>query len=375
MDAPVALTRGAAVAGWAAVAAFVVVGLVVRLPDRAPLAVGAAAVALAGALLLVRGGRLLPVGAAVATAGVAVLGSGMSSNVGWFAVCLVGGWCALSGTRATWAVGWLGWLLLFAVQWLWVQRDPGWAAWMTGTTCTVLAALVVRRERGLLAELRAAQAGLSARARAEERNRIARELHDVIAHSLTVSLLHIGAARMAVRFDPADADRALAEAERLGRQSLEEVRGTVGLLRAEDDGHGPGAAAPLPGLDGLPELVRRFRDAGAPVDLDLAGTPGPVPATTGLAVYRIVQEALTNAAKHAPGTPVRVTVRVGSAAVVDVDSDGAPGPVTGSGLGLHSMRERAGSVGGTLRAGPHGAGWQVHAELPLPAAAGREVRR
>jgi signal transduction histidine kinase len=233
------------------------------------------------------------------------------------------------------------------------------------------AAYLVRREQALVAQLRAAQAGLADRARAEERNRIARELHDVIAHSLTVSLLHLASARMAVRFDPADAERALAEAERLGRASLDEVRATVGLLKA-DGGADEGPAAPLPGMTGIPDLVERFRAAGAPVTLTVDGDADAVPATTGLAVYRIVQEALTNAAKHAGGAPVTVTVAVGADVGVRVDSAGRPRH--GHGLGMDSMRERAESLGGTLTAGPGGRGWLVSAALPLPAARERSTR-
>ncbi|MGI8751611.1 MAG: histidine kinase [Acidimicrobiales bacterium] len=105
---------------------------------------------------------------------------------------------------------------------------------MVGTALTVLASMLLRHELDLVSQLRAAQAGLAGRARAEERNRIARELHDVIAHTLTISLLHVTSARLAVEFDPDDAARALAEAERLGRDSLEEVRAALGLLC-----HGP----------------------------------------------------------------------------------------------------------------------------------------
>jgi signal transduction histidine kinase len=232
------------------------------------------------------------------------------------------------------------------------------------------AVLVLRRQRLLVAELRAAQAGLADRARTEERTRIARELHDVIAHSLTVTLLHIAGARLAVRFDPDDADRALAEAERLGRASLDEVRATVGLLARPGDASD--AAAPLPGLAAVPDLVERFRAAGAAVALTVDGDPEPVPATTGLAVYRIVQEALTNAAKHAPGAAVDVRVALGPAAEVVVDSAGRPG--TGHGLGLDGMRERAAALGGTLTAGPGGRGWLVRAELPLPTGRERSPR-
>ena len=132
----------------------------------------------------------------------------------------------------------------------------------------VLVTLLVRHEFVLVERLRAAQADLAERSRAEERNRIARELHDVIAHSLTVSLLHVTSARLAVEHDPADASRALAEAERLGRQSLTEVRATMGLLRPAPARASP---PPVPGAGQLPELVEQLRDAGADVSLVIDG--------------------------------------------------------------------------------------------------------
>jgi signal transduction histidine kinase len=356
---------GRAAAG--AVAVFVVVGLALRLPDRPVLSGAAAAVALGAAAVLPRRRAVVPA-AVVATVGVAVLGTGTSSNVGWFAVCLLAGWCCLAAPRPQALAYWIAACALIGGEALWAQRDPGWAAWVVGTSLTVAAALLVRRERGLVAELRAAQAGLADRARAEERTRIARELHDVIAHSLTVSLLHVASARMALRFDPADAERALAEAERLGRESLDEVRATVGVLRTDGDG----LSAPLPGLAAVPDLVERFRAAGAPVALAVDGDPAAVPATTGLAVYRIVQEALTNAAKHAPGAAVEVRIAVDGAVEVLVDSADRPG--TGHGLGLDGMAERAAALGGTLTAGPGGRGWLVRAALPLPAGRARSAR-
>jgi signal transduction histidine kinase len=371
----VQLPPGARWAVFGAFAAFVVVGLAVRLPDRAALAAAAAAAALAAgaAMTRVRPSLLAPL-AAVAAAGVAAICSPVPSNVGWFAVCVLGGWCAFAGPPPAAVAFWVAAVALFGAEQLWGSSDPGWAAWALGTTCTVGAALLVRRERGLVAELRAAQAGLADRARSEERNRIARELHDVIAHSLTVSLLHVSGARMAVRYDPADAERALAEAERLGRETLDEVRSTVGLLRADADAApGDGSAAPLPGIAGLPALAERFRTAGADVTLTLDGDPGGVPATVGLAVYRIVQEALTNAAKHAPGAAVSAAVTVADRVTVAVVSAGRPR--SGRGLGLDSMRERAESLGGTLTAGPDGAGWAVRAVLPLPAGRDRGDRR
>jgi signal transduction histidine kinase len=234
---------------------------------------------------------------------------------------------------------------------------------MAGTTLSVLAGLLVRHEIDLVSQLRAAQAGLAERARAEERNRVARELHDVIAHTLTVLLLHITSARLAAEHDLADAARALAEAERLGRESLAEVRMTVGMLHQDGD---TSRTAPLPGAGDVPALVERFRSAGADITLAIDGDTGRLPATTGLAVYRILQEALTNAVKHAPGSPTAVRLSVHADAVrLAVDSAAEPG--TGTGLGVPSMRERAEALGGSCQAGPGGRGWLVQATLPLAA--------
>ena len=358
-------------ARWVALAVFIVfvaIGLA-RMNPSPPAAVAAAIVSAGAGVLLAQQRRPLLVYAAVATGGIAVLGHGLPSNVGWFAVCLLGAWCVLTGSRRDGLVYWVAAMALFAAEWLWVKPDPGWGAWMAGTTLSVLGGLLIRREINLVAQLRAAQAGLAERARAEERNRIARELHDVIAHTLTVLLLHVSSARLAVEHDLADAARALAEAERLGRESLAEVRLTVGMLHHDGD---TGRSAPLPGVDDLSALVARFRSAGADVALTIDGDTGRLPATTGLAVYRIVQEALTNAVKHARGSPTAVRLAVDPDTVrLAVDSAAEPG--SGTGVGVFSMRERAESLGGSCQAGPGGRGWLVQATLPLDAARRREV--
>jgi signal transduction histidine kinase len=353
-------------AGWPRWAALGVYALIVavgalRLNPSAPAAAAAAAVSVAAAAALVIGRRPRVVFLVVASAGIAVLGVNMSSNVGWFASCLLGMWYAYVAGRRPGLVYGACAVVLFAVEWVSFDSDPGWGAWMAGMTLSVLAALVLRHEIGLVSQLRAAQAGLAERARVEERNRIGRELHDVIAHTLTVSLLHITSARLAVEYEPADAARALAEAERLSRESLEEVRTVVGMLHEQA---GAGRATPLPGADALPALVDRYRCAGADVTFAVDGDPGRLPATTGLALYRILQEALTNAVKHAPGSPVRACLTVGADAVrLAVDSAGKPG--AGAGHGLLSMRERAELLGGQCTAGPGGQGWLVAATLPL----------
>jgi signal transduction histidine kinase len=354
-------------ARWAALAVFAVFTAagVIRLNPSAPAAVAGAVVAVGAAVLLVLGWRPVLLYAAVATAGIAVLGNGMSSNVGWFAICLLTAWCVLAGTRLEGLAYWAAVVVLFAAEWLWGQADPGWGAWVAGVTLTAAFSLLIRHDRDLLRQLRRAQAGLAEQARVQERNRIARELHDVIGHTLTVSLLHVQSARLAVEHDPADAARALAEAERLGRECLAEVRTTVGMLREDDAAD---RTAPLPGAGGLPALVEQYRSAGADVTLTVEGDIAGLPATTGLAVYRIAQEALTNAAKHAPGAPTDVRLRV-SAGEVTLTADSRTVPVKGAsggaGLGVLSMRERAESVGGSCEAGPGGRGWLVQARLPL----------
>ena len=377
-------------ATWIALAVFAAVTAVgvVPLTPSAPAAVAAAGVAIGAAVPLVRRWRPQLLYAAVATAGIAVLADGRSNNIGWFAVCLIAGWCVLTGSRREGLAYWAAAMVMFAAEWLWVRPDPGWGAWLAGVTLTAAFSLLVRHDRNLLGQLRQAQAELAEQARTQERNRIARELHDVIGHTLTVSLLHVQSARLAVEHDPADAARALAEAERLGRECLAEVRTTVGMLRrdAAAEGSGPGSTdgsadgrastAPLPGAGALPALVEQFRSAGADVTLTVEGDVRGLPATTGLAVYRIVQEALTNAVRHAPGSPTEIRLAVGAGSVTltaltltarTLTADSHAGPGTGTGLGVVSMRERAESLGGTCEAGPGGRGWLVRATLPLGA--------
>jgi signal transduction histidine kinase len=354
---------------WIALAAFAAItalGVVPLTPS--PLAAAAAAVVAVGAAaLLIRRWQPQLLYAGVATAGLVVLADGRSTNIGLFAVYLLEAWCVLTGSRWEGLAYWAAMTILFAVEWLWVRPDPGWGAWMAGVTLTAVFCLLIRRERNLLTRLRRAQADLAEQAKTQERNRIARELHDVIGHTLTVSLLHVQSARLAVEHDPADAARALAEAERLGRECLAEVRATVGMLREDDAAGSRPPAAPLPGAGDLPALVEQFRSAGADITFTIEGDTGGLPATVGLAVYRIVQEALTNAVKHAPGAPteVRLTVSPGEVTLT-ADSQAVPG--TGTGLGVVSMRERAESVGGTCQAGPGGRGWLVRATLPLAGA-------
>ena len=358
--------RIARATGPAALALFVVIGIRVS-PQPLALTLAAGVVAVAVSVVLaVRSSEGWPAfaGTATATAGVAVICSGSgTANLAWFALCVLCGWCALRAGPAQ-ALLLCGGTLVFLVVELQLQEEEsGWGAWIVGTIFTTVVCLLTRRQRELVGQLRAAQAGLADRARLEERARIAREMHDVVGHALTVSLLHVASARLALDEDPEEAKASLAEAERLGRNSLAEVRQAVGMLR--EPGHG--LVAPLPAGGQLDELVESFRRAGLTVTYEVVGDPSQLTANGGLTVYRIMQEALTNVVRHAPGAAalVRVDVRPDGTSLSVVNA--AERRVGGceGGTGVLGMRERAEAVGGRLTAGPSPDGWRVAAELPV----------
>ena len=205
----------------------------------------------------------------------------------------------------------------------------------------------------------------------EERVRIARELHDVVAHTLSVVTFQAGVGRKIGATRPAEALLALRAVEVTGRSALEELRRILGLLR-DDDAEAP-SLVPAPGVGDLGELARTVRAAGIPVALAVTGEVKALPPAASLTVYRIVQEALTNVVKHAPGAQATVRVQAGRDGVlITVDNGrgtGAPAssPPEGARHGLVGMTERAAAFGGTLDAGPvAGGGFQVTAFLPLP---------
>lgn len=238
--------------------------------------------------------------------------------------------------------------------------------WIGAIGLAAVVGVLIRALLSTIVELEAAQAELTVRAAAEERARIAREVHDVIAHSLTVTMLHLTAARLAVgRGDPGGATEALEEAERAGRRSLTDVRRTVGLLRTDDEADGPGTAAPTRLAADVHELVAGYRSAGLAVDLQTTGDLDSLAPQVGIAVYRTVQESLANAARHLPGATSVVTLDVGEVTFVQVCSRGGqPADQPGAGAGLLGMRERAEALGGRCDARPDGDGWLVEVELP-----------
>ncbi|MEU2023642.1 histidine kinase [Streptomyces sp. NPDC016469] len=212
------------------------------------------------------------------------------------------------------------------------------------------------------------------RAVEQERARIARELHDVVTHNVSVMIIQAGAARTIMKSSPELAGEALLAVEAGGRAAMTELRHVVGLLTTttEDGETGPDAVvpAPQPGLDQLDVLVGRVRDAGLPVGLAVTGRARPLPPGIELAAYRVVQEALTNTVKHASGASAAVSVAYGSRRLrVEVtDTGGRPGAGAGSGRGLIGLRERLAVHDGTLSAGPlPGGGYRVEALIPLEA--------
>jgi len=207
----------------------------------------------------------------------------------------------------------------------------------------------------------------------EERARIARELHDVVAHNVGLIVLQAGGARSVLAADPERARAALQQVEETGRQTLAEMRHLVGILRVDEGA----ARQPLPRLERLPALVDEARGAGLAVQLDIEGQPVELSAGLELAAYRLVQEALTNVRKHAPGSQARVLLRYEPDRIrIEVTNEAqAPGTVrdpspTGLGHGLIGMRERVQLYDGRMQAGPvTGGGFRVEAVLPLAVAA------
>ena len=217
---------------------------------------------------------------------------------------------------------------------------------------------------------RDAQAQVAA---AAERARIARELHDVVAHNVSVMVVQADGAAFTLDRSPQRAREALTAISRTGRQALAEMRSLLGVLRTADDD--PAQLAPQPGMDQLTGLLAQSRAAGLPVSFTVEGVPRPLPPGVALAAYRVVQESLTNTRKHGgPGVAAGVTLRFcedGLLIKVTDDGRGSSAVSDGAGHGLAGMRERVEIYGGTVRSEPRpGGGYQV--TVKLPAAAGTQ---
>jgi signal transduction histidine kinase len=253
------------------------------------------------------------------------------------------------------------------------EEETAWTPWAAANVLMFVLGRNLRRQRVLIEQLEAAREALADQAVADERQRIARDLHDLAGHTLAAVLLHVTGARHVLRRDLDEAERALLQAETVGRGSLDQIRFTVTSLRTSERGTDPA----LPGSADLMELVEEYRRAGLEVTALVAAPAAGIEGPVGTALHRIGREALANVARHAPGNRVELTVDV------DADTDevllvvadhgraaAAPGHANGH-FGLVGMRERARALGGELDAGPAADGWRVEVRLPLTAT-GRE---
>ena len=242
--------------------------------------------------------------------------------------------------------------------------------WIMGIAFPWVFGRAAARQGELVAQLEATRRELAQQALLVERRRIARDVHDFVGHGLAAVMLQVTGARHVLHRDPAAAEEALRSAEEVGRRSMRELRRTVALLRSDDDA---AVAPPLPSASEIAALVDDARVGGLGVELRMLGDHSEIAPGVGVALYRIAQEALANAARHAPHarTVLRLEVGHGHARLI-ADTTGptlaaAAGEPERASYGLIGMRERAAALGGELTAGPTEAGWRVSCTLPLEA--------
>jgi len=280
---------------------------------------------------------------------------------------IVAGWLAYTGTRQEGLVG-LGLVLLSFVPTFAAGHGEydNWFTWSLGSAiCSAMGRLLALQQR-TVAALRATQLDLAHQAAAEERRRLAREIHDLVAHTLAVTMLHLTGARHVLERDPARAAEALAQAEELGRQSLADLRRAVGLLA---DGGLDGSAPRTHGAQEIPALAAEFAQAGMSLQSAFHGRLDVVPPELGSDLYRMAQESLANAAKHALGQPVQLDLVVAEHtvrllvrnSVKDVGSRGS----SSDARGLAGLQARVARHCGEIMAGYDGLTWRVMIQLPL----------
>lgn len=344
---------------------------------RVPLDAFARILLLAGpALLVVRHRYPVAVAYGVSAVTLVYLAAGFPYGPVFAAVAVACFAAVVAGhRRAAWGAAgllWAGHLLI--AHWLYPWLPPagdGSGPWgqELGVTAWVLAMFavfeLVRLRREQWARERAERAAAAARRADEERLRIARELHDVLAHSISVINVQAGVGLALLDTDPEQARTALTTIKAAGKEALGEVRQVLDALRA------PGAAprAPAPGLDRLPELVGQAAATGLTVATETVGRARTLPPGADLAAFRILQEALTNVVRHSGSRTARIRLAWRPDALelrVDDDGPATGSPAGGSGNGLAGMRERAASLGGTVEAGPRpDGGFRIRATLPL----------
>jgi signal transduction histidine kinase len=281
---------------------------------------------------------------------------------------IVGRWSGSVGTAV--ALGLLAGASPVAVS---VVQDPSEISvgiWILGIAFPWVLGRGLARQGQLTAQLENTRRQLAQQALLAERRQIARDVHDLVGHGLAAVMLQVTSARHVLRRDPAAAEEALRSAEDVGRRSMQELRRTVTLLRSEDEA---GVAPPLPSASEIPALVDAARAGGLAVELRMRGDLSRIAPGVGVAVYRIAQEALANAARHAPHarTVLGLELTDGHVSLV-AETTGSPVAPPAADrerprYGLIGMRERATALGGEFAAGPTPSGWSVTCRLPLEA--------
>jgi signal transduction histidine kinase len=281
----------------------------------------------------------------------------------FFLTVLIGEMASVAGPgfgAAVWAAC-VGGLIVLT----YVNHFSGLLIWGFAFTIGWMGGTAFRHQTMIAFELTQTQSELAARAAENERHRLARDIHDLVAHSLAVTMLQLSGARMALRAgDTDEALEALHDAETAGRAAMAEIHRTMGLLGANEH---EGSLPPTPSASDVPDLVRSFRQAGLQIHFALAGDLDAVPLSAGLAAYRVVQESLANSVKHAPGASVDLAVTIGSGTVdITVVNDIVAGiaPSPSGGNGLRGMAERAQLLGGSAVAGNGDGTWKVRASIP-----------
>ena len=251
-------------------------------------------------------------------------------------------------------------------------QDPSEIAvgiWIMGIAFPWVFGRAAARQGELVAELEATRGELAEQAVLVERRRIARDVHDFVGHGLAAVMLQVTSARHVMHRDPVAAEEALRSAEDVGRRSMRELRRTVALLRSDDEAVAP----PLPSAGEIAALVDDARAGGLAVELRVRGDPSDIAPGVGVALYRIAQEGLANAARHAPRAVTVLLLDVGDGRARLVADTTGPTITVPAGeperarYGLIGMRERAAALGGELTAGPTPEGWLVRCTLPLEA--------
>jgi signal transduction histidine kinase len=240
--------------------------------------------------------------------------------------------------------------------------------WVVAIVFIWVIGLAVARQERLVVELAGTRRQLAQQALQAERRRIARDVHDFVGHGLAAVMLQVTSARHVLRRDPEAAEEALRSAEEVGRRSMQELRRTVAVLRSDDEA---GVAAPVPTASEIPALIEQARAGGLAVELHTRGDLSRIPPSVGLALYRITQEALANAARHAPLARTTLGLELANGRVELLAE--TSGPLGGQSAsqrerphyGLIGMQERATALGGEFAAGPTRDGWRVRCELPV----------